>query len=184
MGASPDPREPGSICVLPLGWSRTHVGGRSPGWRDTPQRSLWVSSSAGAGAAGGREGGDDTAAPLPVHAAAARDGHVQPKREFSALGRGQRYRGTLGRGSHGLCAMVAGYITATEKSVLRVGRDSGLWATSWDGPVSYPGQPRDSIPSAPHRRVMMVKIAGGDLASSVGFLTMLELFKTSQAKVQ
>lgn len=31
---------------------------------------------------------------------------------------------------------------------------------------------------------MMVKIAGGDLASSVGFLTMLELFKTSQAKVQ
>ena len=49
--------------------------------------------------AGGGEGGDDTAAPLPVHAAAARDGHVQPKREFSALGRGQRGpRGTLDQG--------------------------------------------------------------------------------------
>ena len=31
VGASPDPRESGSICVLPLGWSRTRVGGRSPG---------------------------------------------------------------------------------------------------------------------------------------------------------
>lgn len=135
VGASPDPRESGSICVLPLGWSRTHVGGQSPGWRDTPQRSLWVSSSAGAGAAGGGEGRDDTAAPLPVHTAAARDGHVQPKREFSTLGRGQRHPGgRWTRGSHGLCAMVAGYITATEESVLRVGRDSGLWATSWDGP--------------------------------------------------
>lgn len=86
--------------------------------------------------------------------------------------------GPWARGSHGLCAVVAGYIAAMEKSVLRVGRDSGLWATSWDG------RARDSIPSTPHRCVMMVEIAGGDLASSVEFLTMLELFKTSQAKVQ
>lgn len=92
--------------------------------------------------------------------------------------------GPWARGSHGLCAVVAGYIAAMEESVLRVGRDSGLWATSWDGRVSYPGHARDSIPSAPHRYVMMVEIAGGDLASSVEFLTMLELFKTSQAKVQ
>uniref|UniRef100_A0A8C0LXP8 Growth arrest-specific protein 7 n=1 Tax=Canis lupus familiaris TaxID=9615 RepID=A0A8C0LXP8_CANLF len=37
------------------------------------------STQAGAGAAGGGEGGDDPAAPVPVHPAAARDGHVQPK---------------------------------------------------------------------------------------------------------
>lgn len=39
-------------------------------------------SYAGAGAAGGGEGGDDPATPVPVHTAAARDRHVQPKCEF------------------------------------------------------------------------------------------------------
>lgn len=43
------------------------------------------SSSAGAGAAGGGAGGDDPATSVAVHTAAARDRHVQPKREFPAF---------------------------------------------------------------------------------------------------
>lgn len=37
----------------------------------------------GAGEAGARKGGDDPTASVSVHHPAARDGHVQPEREFS-----------------------------------------------------------------------------------------------------
>lgn len=74
-------------------------GGKVPRLRAHAQRSLVFSSSAGAGAAGGGEGRDDPATSVSVHTAAARDGHVQPKREFLPLGQGQRGSwGTRGQG--------------------------------------------------------------------------------------
>lgn len=102
----------------------------------------------------------------------------------SSPGRGQRGPwGAWGRGEPWPCAVVAGQGAATDESVWQVGTGSGLWVTSWDGHVSYPGCPRESIPSASHRCVTIVKIAGDVLASPGEFLTMLELFKTSQADV-
>lgn len=102
----------------------------------------------------------------------------------SSPGRGQRGPwGAWGRGEPWPCAVVAGQGAATDESVWQVGTGSGLWVTSWDGHVSYPGCPRESIPSASHRCITIVKIAEDVLASPGEFLTMLELFKTSQADV-
>lgn len=42
-----------------------------------------LSSFSGAGEAGGEAGGDDQAASVSVHDPATRDGHVQPKCEYS-----------------------------------------------------------------------------------------------------
>ncbi|XP_034502805.1 growth arrest-specific protein 7 isoform X4 [Ailuropoda melanoleuca] len=48
-------------------------------WFEEMVTTTLVRGHRGAGAAGGGEGGDDPAALVSVHAAAARDGHVQPK---------------------------------------------------------------------------------------------------------
>lgn len=56
---------------------------RSAGFCVTRHHVLLFSS--GAGAAGGGAGGDDQTAPVSVHHPPARDGHVQPKREYSFI---------------------------------------------------------------------------------------------------
>lgn len=104
--------------------------------------------SAGAGAAGVCERVEMIRQHLCQYTQLRHETDMFNQREFSTPGRG--YGAPVGpwaRGSHGLCAVVAGYIAAMEESVLRVGRDSGLWATLGSLTcVSYPGHARDSIP--------------------------------------
>lgn len=67
------------LAVWGLWWEGPRVEG-------TCSEVSGLSSCAGAGAARGGEGGDDPTTSVPVHTAAARDRHVQPKCEFPAPG--------------------------------------------------------------------------------------------------
>lgn len=88
-------------CVLRTGWAGPASWEGPRACRAQAQGWL-VSARAGAGAAGGGEGGDDPAALVSVHAAAARDGHVQPKRESPARGPGRLDPQGVGVGQPGL----------------------------------------------------------------------------------